>query len=155
MAVSPKKKPLRRSRANSRRGTANSKFLRARSRIQRPSGPYRPKRRPRPSRDTSVRKFWVIVLLIGLIFSMGQVWKANDVSRLCAKLDSLRRHNRELDEQAVTFRLKFKEISSYSRIEPLARETLKMRPAKEPPVIITPVDDRFLAYKRREIERAN
>jgi cell division protein FtsL len=97
----------------------------------------------------------VIVFLIGLTFSMGQVWKANEVSRLCAELDSLRSRNQELYEQAVEGRLKFKEISSYSRIEPLAREKLNMRPAKEPPVILTPVDDRFLAYKRREVERDN
>jgi cell division protein FtsL len=102
-----------------------------------------------------VRSFWVIIFLIGLVFSMGQVWKANEVSRLCTRLDSLRSRNQNLDEQVVALRLKFKEMSSYSRIEPLARDMLGMRPAQNPPVILTPVDDRFLAYKRRESQRDN
>ncbi len=139
-------------RANSRRGTANSKFLRARNRVQRPSGPYRPRRKPRPSRDKSVRNFWLLAVLIFMIFSFGQIWKESQVSRLCANVDSLRTRQWELDEKFVSLQLKFKEISSYPRIEPLARAQLGMHPAPDPPVVISTVDEQFLAFRRKAFE---
>ncbi len=139
----------KKSRANSRRGTANSRFLRARNRAIRPSGPYRPSHKPRPSRYAGLSNFWIIVFLIGLAFSLGQIWKAHEVALLCTRLDGLRSQQRNLEEQFLSLQLKFEEITAYHRIEPLAREKLGMETSPHPPVIIAPVDNRFMAFRRK------
>ncbi len=137
---------------NSRRGTANSKFLRARSRAQRPPGPYRPSRKPRPSRDAGVRNYWILIIILFIAFGLGEIWKESRVSRLCARLDSLRSSQWELDEELLSLQLKLDDLSSYPKIEPLAREKLGMRPAVEPPVVITTVDERFLAFRNKSLQ---
>lgn len=142
-------KRISKQRVNSRRGTANSRYLRARSRALRPQGPYRPSRPPRPSRDLGLRVYWLVVFLILLLFSLGQIWKADEVTRLRTQIDSLRSQQQLLEERWLTLQLKADEISSYARIEPLAREKLGMRPASQPPTVITPLGSEFVAYRQR------
>jgi len=137
--------------ANSRRGTANSKIRRARSRAQRPSGPYSPSRKPRPSKDTGIRTYWLVLMALCIAFGLGQIWKESQVSRLCSTLDSLRSCQWDLEEEHLTLQMKLEELSAYPRIEPLARKILGMRPAEERPIVITTVDERFLAYRRKSL----
>ncbi|MBU0518074.1 cell division protein FtsL [bacterium] len=130
-------------RTNSRRGTASSKFLRARSLLERPSGPYRPRRQPKPSKDLKLRSYWSLVFILALVFSLGQVWKAQQFSALRTNLETLRCEQTELEQHLLTLKLQYDEMTSYAVIEPLARETLGMFASTQPPVVIAPVDDRF------------
>ena len=141
--------------ANSRRGTANSRYLRARSRAHKPPGFYRPSRPPRPARDTTQRNFWIFTAVILLAFSLGQIWKVHEVARVCARLDSLRSHQRDLEEKCLALRLKFDEIASYPKIESLARTKLGMLPSSNPPVVIAPLNDRFFTYRRNILHRVS
>ncbi len=141
-------KSQRRLRQNSRRGTANSKFLRARSRLLRPPGPYRPRSSPRPAKDPGIRYTWLVIFLLSLAFALGQVWKAQQVSQLCEKIDRLRSRQEELYQQYLTLQLEFEDLASYPAIEPLAREKLGMHASPRPPVVIRPVEESLLAYKR-------
>lgn len=100
-----------------------------------------------------MRNFWILVFLIFLLFSLGQVWKAHEVALLCLRLDELRDKQRNLEEQLLSTQFRFEEISSYARIEPLARETLGMQTSSRPPVLITPVDNQFLAFRRQAVKQ--
>ena len=139
-------------RANSRRETANARFLRSRNRSLRPPGPYRPYRPPRPTRDPGRRNFLIFVFGLLLVFSLGHIWKAHEVAQLCARLDSLRSYQRQLEQERLELQLKFDEMSSYSRIEPLARSRLGMHPSSHLPIVIPPVDNQSLALRRESTE---
>jgi cell division protein FtsL len=117
------------------------------SRALRSSSPYRPSRLPRPSRDRSLRRFLGAVFLLVLLFSMGHIWKAQQVAQLCSRLDDLRRRQQELREKLKTLRLQYQEASTYSNIESLAREKLGMYPSQKPPVVIAALDEHFAAFK--------
>ncbi len=139
-------------RTNSRRGTANSKYLRVSSRAQRPPGPYRPQRKPRPAKDTTTLGYWAFVIFVVVLFGLGEIWKESQVSRLCTRLDSMRETQRDLNAEYLTLQLKYNELASYSRIEPLARKHLGMLPPPKSPVIIASVDEHFLAYRKKSFE---
>ncbi|TKJ41482.1 hypothetical protein CEE37_02665 [candidate division LCP-89 bacterium B3_LCP] len=137
---------------NSRRGTANSRQKRARSQAIRPPGPYRPKRKPRPSKDFRLRLYWFAIALIVLAFCLGEVWKSHQVNRLCARLDKLRSQQAKLEEEYLNLQLKADEVFSYHHVEPLVKERLGMIPSKKSPIVITPLDDEFLAYRQKRVK---
>ncbi|MCX6640486.1 MAG: cell division protein FtsL [bacterium] len=137
----------RRSRI-SRRGTANARFLRARNRAVRPPGPYRPGHNPRPSKDGGLGNFWITVFLLMLLFILGQIWKSHQITTLFTHLDSLRNNQQELEERQIALQSRFQEVSSYPRIEPLARNLLGMTPPDKSPVVIAALDDQFLAMRQ-------
>ncbi|RJP79571.1 MAG: hypothetical protein C4524_05135 [Candidatus Zixiibacteriota bacterium] len=122
----------------SRRG----KFLRNRNRTMRPAGPYRPSRLPTPSRHRRLGGFFLILALMVLGFSLAHIWKAHEVSRLCTRMDALRTDQQELAKKLKTQQLILQELSTYSKIEPLARERLGMLPSPEPPVVLAPLEER-------------
>lgn len=119
---------------------------RLQGRALRSSSPYRPARLPRPSRDRSLRSFFAAVILLILIFSMGHIWKAQQVAHLCSRIDDLRRRQQELREKLKTLQLHYQEASTYSNIEALAKEKLGMFPSQKPPVVIAALDERFAAF---------
>ncbi len=139
-AVKPRKigtgKPLRR-----------DPLVKLSSRALRSSSPYRPARLPRPSRDRGLRRFFFAIFLLILLFSMGHIWKAQQVAQFCSQIDDLRRRQQELRENLKMLQLNYQEISTYSSIEPLAREKLGMYPSQIPPVVIAALDERFAAFQ--------
>jgi len=74
-------------------------------------------------------------------FSFAHIWKAQAVNQICIRLDSLRSRQQELLERLKTQQLTFQEITLYSKIEPLAREVLGMRPSPVKPVVIAPLQE--------------
>jgi len=79
-----------------------------------------------------------------LIFSLGQVWKAQQFTELRSKLEMQRIEKTELEQSLLGLKLNYDEITSYAVVEPLARKKLGMVASTRPPVVIAPVDDRFL-----------
>ena len=118
-------------------------FLRAHSRAVRPPGPYRPRRLPRLRKENGLRDFLLLSFLLLLVFSFAYIWKAQSVTRLCARLDALRCQRQDLMEKLKSQQLIFQEATLYSRIEPLARERLGMQPSKVKPVVISPLHEQF------------
>ncbi|MFH1862219.1 MAG: hypothetical protein ABH878_05340 [bacterium] len=114
-----------------------------------PEGLYRPRKRPKPIRDYSMRNFWISIALLILTFWLAQIWKANEIALVCTRLDSLRDRQQELLEKKQAVDLQFKDAASYARIEPLAREKLGMLPAQVAPVVIARFDERTTATRTR------
>jgi cell division protein FtsL len=93
-----------------------------------------------------------MIILLVVLFGLGEIWKESQISRLCTRLDSLRSKQRQLNVEKLSLQLKYNDLASYARIEPLARERLGMLPAPKSPVIITSVDDHLLAYRKKSFE---
>jgi cell division protein FtsL len=90
----------------------------------------------------------LIIFFLFLCFALGQVWKAQQVAQLCEKIDRLRSEQEDLYQQYLTLQLKFDDLASYPAIEPLAKEKLGMHASPRPPIVIRPVEESLLAYKR-------
>ncbi len=110
-------------------------------------GPYRPTNLPKPGRDRNLAGFWWAAFLLFLVFSLAHIWKANDLAILCAHLDSLRGEQQELEHKLKGINLNLEEQTTYSKIEPLAREKLGMIPSPIPPVVLAPIDQHFAAIQ--------
>jgi cell division protein FtsL len=111
----------------------------------RPPGPYRPQRLPRLTKNRGLGVFLTGVFLIIVAFSLAYTWKAQQMAYLLAHLDAARTHQQELRERLKSLQLIEQESTSYSRIEPLAREKLGMLPLDTLPIVIAVLDERVAA----------
>jgi len=103
--------------------------------------PYRPRRLPRLIQPPKFTLFFILLFVLFLGFSFVHIWKAHAVNQICISLDSLRNRQQELLERLKTQQLIFQEITLYSKVEPLARNVLGMRPATVKPVVIAPLQE--------------
>ena len=103
--------------------------------------PYRPGRLPQLTQPPKLTLFFILLFALLLGFSFAHIWKAHAVNQICIRLDSLRSRQQELLERLKTQQLIFQEITLYSKIEPLAREVLGMRPSPVKPVVIAPLQE--------------
>jgi len=103
--------------------------------------PYRPGRLPRLTHPPKLTLFFILLFALCLGFSFAHIWKAHAANQICIRLDSLRSRQQELLERLKTQQLIFQEITLYSKIEPLARDVLGMRPSTVKPVVIAPLQE--------------
>jgi len=103
--------------------------------------PYRPGRLPRLTQPPKLTLFFALLFALFLGFSFAYIWKAHAVNQICIRLDSLRSRQQELLERLKTQQLIFQEITLYSKVEPLARDVLGMRPSTVKPVVIAPLQE--------------
>ncbi len=103
--------------------------------------PYRPGRLPQLTQPPKLTLFFILLFALLLGCSFAHIWKAHAVNQICIRLDSLRSRQQELLERLMTQQLIFQEITLYSKVEPLAREVLGMRPSTVKPVVIAPLHE--------------
>lgn len=103
--------------------------------------PYRPRRLPTLTKPPKLTLFFVLLFAMLLGFSFAHIWKANAVSQICIKLDTFRNCRQDLLERLKSQQLIFQDMTLYSKIEPLAREVLGMRPSTSKPVVIAPLQE--------------
>jgi hypothetical protein len=103
--------------------------------------PYRPRRLPALTKPPKLTLFFVLLFAMLLGLSFAHIWKANAVSQVCIKLDTLRNRRQDLLERLKSQQLIFQDMTLYSKIEPRAREVLRMRPSTSKPVVIAPLQE--------------
>jgi hypothetical protein len=129
---------------NSRWGTADARFLRARNRATRPPGPYRPGYAPKPARDRSLGNYWITIFFLLLIFALAQIWKSHQITMISRQIEVQNQTQQELEERQIALQVKFQEISSFPRVEAFAKINLGMVSPEKPPTIIVALTDKSM-----------